>query len=49
MNILAILLVVLLVLTLAASASGKYSRLAWEVVVTLTLVLLLIGSIGSAM
>lgn len=43
MEFLSVLLVVLLILTLALSASGRWSRLAWEIVVTLTLILILIG------
>ena len=43
MEILSVLLVVMLILTLALSASGRWSRLSWEIVVALILVLLLIG------
>jgi hypothetical protein len=44
MDLLAILLVVALVLTLALHSAGRLSRLAWEIMVTLVLVLLLLGT-----
>lgn len=43
MDVLAILLVVMLVITLGASATGRLSRIAWEIVVTLALTVLLLG------
>lgn len=45
MEILAILLVVMLIVTLAMNATGRWGRMAWELVVTLALVLLLVGSL----
>ena len=45
MNVLALLLVVMLILTLAVAATGRFTRLAWEIVVTLALILMLLGNV----
>jgi hypothetical protein len=44
MALLTILLVVALALALVLHASGRVSRLAWEIVVTLVLILMLVAS-----
>lgn len=45
MDLLAFILVGMLVLTLALHGAGKWSRLAWEIMVTLILAFMLLGEV----